>query len=120
LRGFSLRLFHPVLPMLSQPAQDVGEALNRLGTAALEWKVDGARVQAHKLGDEVRLYSRGLNDISAAVPELVEAVRGLRAAALILDGEAIALRQDGGPHPFQVTMRRIGRRLDIEAMRREQ
>lgn len=119
LRGFSLRLFHPVLPMLSQPAQDVGEALHQLGTAALEWKVDGARVQAHKLGDEVRLYSRGLNDISTAVPELVEAVRGLRATALILDGEAIALRQDGGPHPFQVTMRRIGRRLDVETMRRE-
>ena len=119
LRGFSLRLFHPLLPMLSQPAQDVGEALQQLGTAAFEWKVDGARVQAHKLGDEVRLYSRGLNDVSVAVPELVEAVRNLRAAALVLDGEAIALRPDGAPHPFQVTMRRFGRRLDVESMRRE-
>jgi DNA ligase-1 len=119
LRSLSLRLFHPLLPMLSQPAQDVGEALQQLGTAAFEWKVDGARVQAHKLAGEVRLYSRGLNDISAAAPELVEAVRALRAGALILDGEAIALRPDGRPHPFQVTMRRFGRRLDVEAMRRE-
>ena len=119
LRGFSLQLFHPVLPMLAQPASDVGEALQQLGTAALEWKVDGARVQAHKLGDKIRIYSRGLNDISAAVPELVEAVRALDVAALILDGETIALRQDGKPHPFQVTMRRFGRRLDVDAMRRE-
>ncbi len=119
LRGFSLQLFHPVLPMLAQPAADVSEALQQLGTAALEWKVDGARVQAHKSGAEVRLYSRGLNDFSAAVPELVEAVRALNVAALILDGEAIALRQDGAPHPFQATMRRFGRRLDVEAMRRE-
>ena len=119
LRRFSLQLFHPVLPMLAQTASDVGEALQQLGTAALEWKVDGARVQAHKSGAEVHLYSRGLNDVSAAVPELVEAVRALDVAALILDGETIALRQDGGPHPFQVTMRRFGRRLDVEAMRRE-
>jgi len=119
LRGFSLQLFHPVLPMLAQPAADVGEALQQLGTAALEWKVDGARVQAHKSGADVRIYSRGLNDVSAAVPELVERVRALDVAKLILDGETIALRQDGGPHPFQITMRRFGRRLDVEAMRRE-
>ena len=119
LLSFSLQLFHPVLPMLAQPASDVEEALRQLGTAALEWKVDGARVQAHKSGDEVRLYSRGLNDVSAAVPELVEAVRALDVAALILDGETIALRRDGGAHPFQVTMRRFGRRLDVDAMRRE-
>ncbi len=119
LHSFSLQLFHPVLPMLAQPASDVGEALRQLGTAAFEWKVDGARVQAHKSGDEVRLYSRGLNDVSAAVPELVETVRALDVAVLILDGETIALRRDGEPHPFQVTMRRFGRRLDVEAMQRE-
>lgn len=119
LRSFSLQLFHPVLPMLAQPAADVGEALQQLATAAFEWKVDGARVQAHKSGAEVRIYSRGLNDVSTAVPELVEAVRVLDVAALILDGETIALRRDGGPQPFQVTMRRFGRRLDVEAMRRE-
>ena len=119
LHGFSLRLFQPVLPMLAQPVKDVEQALTQLGTAALEWKLDGARVQVHKSGGEVRVYSRGLNDVTAAVPELVEATRALRAQALILDGETIALRPDGWPQPFQTTMRRFGRRLDVDGMRRE-
>jgi DNA ligase-1 len=119
LHRFSLQLFRPVLPMLAQPARGVAEALEELGIAAFEWKLDGARVQAHKLSDEVRVYSRGLNDVSAAVPEVVQAVRSLGAGTLILDGETIALRSDGRPHPFQVTMRRFGRRLDVETMRRE-
>jgi DNA ligase-1 len=119
LRRFSLQLFRPVLPMLAQPAQDVEDALKQLGTAALEWKLDGARVQLHKSGDEVRVYSRGLNDVSAAVPELVKAVQALRASALILDGETIALQRDGRPRPFQVTMRRFGRKLNVERMRHE-
>ncbi|HTS53216.1 MAG TPA: ATP-dependent DNA ligase [Burkholderiales bacterium] len=119
LRRFSLRLFCPVLPMLAQPAQDVEDALQQLGTAALEWKLDGARVQVHKSSDEVRVYSRGLNDVSAAVPELVQAVQPLSASGLILDGEAIALQPDGRPQPFQVTMRRFGRKLDVERTRHE-
>ena len=57
LRGFSLTLFRPVLPMLAQPAEDIGDALEQLGEAALEWKLDGARVQVHKSGDEVRVYT---------------------------------------------------------------
>jgi DNA ligase-1 len=119
LQEFSLHLFQPLLPMLAQPAQDVEDALRQLGTAALEWKLDGARVQIHKSDDEVRVYSRGLNDITLAVPEIVEAVRLLPSHALILDGEIIALQPDGRPHPFQVTMRRFGRRLDVERMRQE-
>lgn len=119
LQRFSLQLFRPVLPMLAQPAQDVTEALDQLGTAALEWKLDGARVQVHKSGDEVRVYSRGLNDLTAAVPEIVDTVRVLPLRDAILDGEAIALRPDRRPHPFQVTMRRFGRRLDVDAMRGE-
>jgi DNA ligase-1 len=119
LQAFALELFRPVLPMLAQPAQDVEAALAQLGTAALEWKLDGARVQVHKSGGEVRVYTRGLNDVTLAVPEIVEAARALPAPALILDGEAIALRSDARPHPFQVTMRRFGRKLDVENMRRE-
>jgi len=119
LQAFALRLFQPLLPMLAQPAQDVRDALTQLGTAALEWKLDGARVQVHKSGDEVRVYTRGLNDVTHAVPEIVETARALPAQALILDGETIALRSDGRPHPFQVTMRRFGRKLDVENMRRE-
>ena len=119
LQHFSLQVFQPVLPMLAQPAQDIDEALSQLGTAALEWKLDGARVQVHSAGGEVRVYSRGLNEVTAAVPEIVEAVRALPARALILDGEAIALRADGRPHPFQITMRRFGRKLDVHSVRAE-
>ena len=119
LRSFSLTLFRPLLPMLAQPAEDIGDALEQLGEAALEWKLDGARVQVHKSGADVRVFTRNLNDVTSAVPEIVEAVGAVPARALILDGEAIVLRADGSPQPFQVTMRRFGRKLDIDAARRE-
>jgi DNA ligase-1 len=117
LEQFSIRLMRPVLPMLAQPAEDVKAAMAQLGTAILEWKLDGARVQVHKAGEEIRVYTRSLNDVTAAVPEVVEAARSLEAQAVILDGEAIVLRGDGRPHPFQVTMRRFGRKLDVAALR---
>ena len=119
LARFTVRLMQPVLPMLSQTADSVEEALERLGTAAFEWKLDGARVQVHKSGSDVRVYTRNLNDVTARVPEIVDAVRALPALSLILDGEAIALRPDGSPHSFQNTMRRFGRRLEVEALRGE-
>jgi len=118
LRQFEIRLMQPVLPMLAQSADDVGAALRDLGTALLEWKLDGARIQVHKSASEVRVFTRNLNDVTARVPEVVSALKDV-ASALILDGEAIALRADGRPHPFQVTMRRFGRKLDDEALRRE-
>ena len=105
--------------MLAQPAEDIGDALAQLGEAALEWKLDGARVQVHKSGTDVRVFTRSLNDVTPAVPEIVEAVSAVPAPVLILDGEAIVLRSDGSPQPFQVTMRRFGRKLDIESARRE-
>ncbi|MGF1468693.1 MAG: ATP-dependent DNA ligase [Sandaracinaceae bacterium] len=117
LARFQLELFRPVLPMLASPADDVEGALARLGEAAFELKMDGARVQVHKAGDEVRVYSRRLHEVTARVPEIVEAARALPARELILDGETIALRADGSPHPFQTTMRRFGRRKDVAAMR---
>ena len=119
LSGFSIRLFQPVLPMLAGTAEDEDSGLGGLGTASIELKLDGARVQVHKAGDDVRVYSRRLNDVTAAVPELVEAVRALPARELILDGETVALRPDGRPHPFQTTMRRYGRRLDVERLRHD-
>jgi DNA ligase-1 len=118
LGAFSIRLMQPVLPMLAQPAEDVSAALNDLGTALLEWKLDGARVQVHKAGDEIRVFTRNLNDVTARVPEVLAAVKTID-ADLILDGEAIALRADGWPHPFQVTMRRFGRKLEDGALRKE-
>ena len=92
-------------------------ALERTGTAAVEWKLDGARIQVHRLGDEVRAYTRNLADITERVPEVVDAVRTLPAQALVLDGEVIALREDGRPHPFQVTMSRFGTKGKVEEQR---
>src|SRR5688572_7939838 len=119
LQRFGIQLMRPVLPMLSQSAESTDEALVALGTAAFEWKLDGARVQVHKAGDEVRVYTRNLNDVTERVPEIVEAVRRSPHASVILDGEAIALRPDGSPLSFQLTMRRFGRKLEIETMQRE-
>jgi DNA ligase-1 len=119
LARFTLRIFQPLQPMLAQPAASVAEALQTLGRAAFEYKLDGARVQVHRAEDQVRVFSRTLNDVTAAVPEVVEAALSLPVREAILDGEAIALREDGKPHPFQVTMRRFGRKLEVLAMRRE-
>jgi DNA ligase 1 len=117
LGGFAVQLFQPVQPMLAGTAESEAEALAELGEAGLEYKLDGARVQIHKQGDEVRIYSRRLNEVTPAVPELVEWARSLPARELIVEGEAIALRPDGTPHPFQTTMRRFGRRLEVERVR---
>ncbi|MDH3692663.1 MAG: ATP-dependent DNA ligase, partial [Gammaproteobacteria bacterium] len=117
LDRFALELMKPIRPMLAQPAEDLAHAIESLGQAALEYKLDGARVQVHKVKQEVRVYSRQLNDVTASVPELVETVRGLPTQQLILDGEAIALSPDGRPQPFQTTMRRFGRKLNVEQIR---
>jgi len=118
LAQFSVQLMQPVLPMLAQPAEDMRAALAALGTALVDWKLDGARVQVHKRGEEVRIYTRSLNDVTSRAPEIVAAMRGAPARELILDGEAIALRADGRPHPFQVTMSRFGSQQDPRAAER--
>ena len=117
LGEFGVQLFRPLQPMLAQSAEDVGSALAELGEGALEYKLDGARVQVHKGGADVRVYTRQLNDVTESVPELVEVVRQLPASELVLDGEAIALRPDGKPYPFQETMSRFSRRLNIDQLR---
>lgn len=119
LHAFDVQLFRPVQPMLAQTAEDVEDAIDQLGEAALEFKFDGARVQAHKSGDEVVIYSRQQNDVSSAVPEVVKAVRALPARDLILDGEVLSLDSEGRPQPFQVSMRRFGRKLNVEQMLNE-
>ncbi len=119
LEAFGLRVLQPVQPMLADSADDVEAAVALLGDAALEFKLDGARIQVHKAGDEVAVFSRALRPVTAAVPEVVEAVRAMPARELILDGEVIALRPDGTPRPFQETMRRFGRRLEIAQLRAE-
>jgi DNA ligase-1 len=120
LEKFKLEILSPVAPMLAQTASDVADALVQLGgEAAFEWKMDGARVQVHKSGDTIRVYTRNLNEVGGAVPEIVEQVAALPARDLMLDGEAIAFNASDRPHPFQVTMRRFGRKLDVERQRRE-
>lgn len=119
LAQYDIQLFRPIQPMLAGSADDLSEALEDLGEAALEYKMDGARVQVHRSGDDVVVYSRALNDVTAAVPEVVEAVRALPAKDLILDGEVLSLQADGRPQPFQITMRRFGRKLDVQRMRKE-
>ncbi len=119
LSRFLLQPLQPIQPMLADSASDIGDALTMLGEASLEYKLDGARIQVHKSGDDVKVYSRTLRDVTVAVPEVVAAARAMPARALVLDGEAIALRPDGTPHPFQLTMRRFGRKLDVETLRAE-
>ncbi|WP_424640573.1 ATP-dependent DNA ligase [Embleya sp. AB8] len=114
LAGFGLEVGHAVRPMLAAAAPDVPAALAKLrakdvhALVALEWKIDGIRVQLHRDGDRIAVFTRSLDDITARVPELVETVRALPVRSVVLDGEAIALRPDGRPHPFQLTASRTG------------
>ncbi len=119
LRAFHLEVGRPVAPMLAQSAPTVVAALEKIGgPAALEWKLDGVRVQAHRSGDQVSVFTRDLRDITPQVPELVEAVAALPVDDVVLDGEVIALRPDGRPQPFQVTAGRVAGRTDVPRLRR--
>jgi DNA ligase-1 len=115
LNAIGLQLLRPVQPMLAAPGADVDAALERISPAAVEFKLDGIRMQVHRSGDEVRVFTRTLDDITARVPEVVEAARALATDSVVLDGEAIALRPDGRPEPFQVTASRLGQgRLNVQ------
>lgn len=104
LSAIGLEFFRPILPMLALPAEDLDDALARLATSDLEFKLDGACVQVHKRGEEVRVYSRQGHEVTAAVPEIPELIAPLPVADLVLDGEVLALHADGRPHPFQTSM----------------
>jgi DNA ligase-1 len=119
LNQFRLELFRPLRPMLAQTASDLDEALEQLGEASTEYKLDGARVQIHKADADVRIYSRQLNDITDSIPEIVELARRVPARQLVLDGEVVALDKSGRPLPFQVTMRRFGRKLQVSEQQKE-
>ncbi len=117
LSAFRLQVGQPLQPMLAQSAQSISEALQRTSPAAVEWKLDGARIQIHVLGSDVRVFTRSLDEITSRVPELVEMARALAIQSVVLDGEALALREDGRPHPFQISASRFGTRLDVERLR---
>ena len=109
LRAIGLQLLRPVLPMLAATAADVGEAIEACGLSSVEWKLDGARIQAHLDGDQVRLFTRNLNDVTARLPAVVELVRSLPADRLVLDGEVMGVGDDDRPEQFQDIMSRFGR-----------
>lgn len=117
LRGFRLQVGRPLSPMLAQTAATVDDAIGRVCPAAVDYKLDGVRVQVHRDGDDVAVFTRSLDDITSRLPEVVEAVRALPVRTAVLDGEALAFGQDGRPSRFQVTASRVGRRGDPAAMR---
>ncbi|MEV5501907.1 ATP-dependent DNA ligase [Nonomuraea fuscirosea] len=121
LHAFRLEVGRAVSPMLAGSAPNVAAALEKAGPpAALEWKLDGVRVQAHRCGPStVTVFTRTLDDITAQVPELVEAVLAMPSDDLVLDGEVIALRPDGRPHPFQVTASRVSSKTGVERLREQ-
>jgi len=107
LRGVGFELFRPIFPMLASTAETVGGAVASFERASVEWKLDGIRIQIHRRGDDVRIYTRNLNEITQALPGIAEAVRRLPVSAAVLDGEAIWMSDDG-PAAFQDTVSRVG------------
>ncbi len=119
LRGFMLRVGRPVRPMLAASAPDITAALDRISPAAAEWKIDGIRIQVHRSGREVAVFTRTLDDITARVPEIAEAAISLAVTDVVLDGEAVALTPDGRPRPFQVTAARTASQADVGRLREQ-
>jgi DNA ligase-1 len=113
LDRFRLTVGRPVLPMLAHSASSVAEAVGKLGTCAVEEKLDGIRVQVHRDGDTVRIYTRTLDDITDRLPELTAAALELNGQRFILDGEVISFDADGRPRSFQETAGRVGSRVDV-------
>ncbi len=120
LERFRLEVGRPLQPMLAKTATSVEAAMEQIGgAAAVDWKLDGVRIQVHREGDDVAVFTRTLDPITGRVPEVVEAVLALPVRSIVLDGEAIALRPDGRPRPFQQTASRAASRGDVDALRRE-
>jgi DNA ligase-1 len=119
LRSFGLQVGRPLRPMLASPASSMAAAFARVSPAAVEWKIDGIRIQVHRDGAGVTVFTRTLDDITARVPEIAEAAAALDVRQAVLDGEAVALHPDGRPRPFQVTAGRTGSHLDVAQQRGE-
>jgi DNA ligase-1 len=108
LATFRLEVGRPVRPMLAAPAESLDAALAELGEVSVEYKLDGARIQVHRDGEAVQVWTRTLREITRSVPDLVTLVRGLPCSSVVLDGETLALSDDGRPRPFQETMSIFG------------
>ncbi len=111
LEAVGLEVGRPLLPMLASSSPGVAEAVGELGLSSVEWKLDGLRIQVHRRGDDVAVYSRNLNDITARLPEVVALSRALPVDRFVLDGEALALGEEQRPRSFQESMRKDERLL---------
>lgn len=118
--SLGIELNRPIRMMLAQITPSLDAALSEIGTAAVEWKFDGARVQIHKEGDNITLFSRRLENITDSLPDIVEAVKdNVSAESAILDGEAVAIDKNGRPRAFQDILKRFRRKYDVHATARE-
>jgi DNA ligase-1 len=117
LRAVGLQVGRPLRPMLASSAATVADAFTRLSPAVVEWKIDGIRIQVHRAGTDVTVFTRTLDDITIRVPEITEAVLALDVQAAVFDGEAVALAPDGRPRPFQVTASRTSSHMDVARQR---
>ncbi len=118
LARFRVEVFRALRPMLASPAETAAAAMVLMdGDAFVDCKLDGVRVQLHRDGEQVRVYTRQLHDVTGMVPEVAQVARTLPWSRFVLDAEAIGLNEDGTPLPFQVTMRRFGRKVDVGRMR---
>ncbi|HET7244727.1 MAG TPA: ATP-dependent DNA ligase [Streptosporangiaceae bacterium] len=117
LRAFGLEVGRPLRPMLASSAATVADAFARLSPAVVEWKIDGIRIQVHRTGTDVAVFTRTLDDITIRVPEITEAVLALGVQTAVFDGEAVALAPDGRPRPFQVTASRTSSHMDVARQR---
>ncbi len=118
LREIKLKLFRPVKPMLAEMAYSIGEVFEEKKRWAFEYKFDGARIQIHKKGDEIKIFSRRLSDVTESLPEVVELAKKFKASEALLEGEVIAIK-NSKPMPFQELMRRFRRIKEVEAARKE-
>ena len=116
LAELSVMINHPIKMMLASLGESISSALGEIGTAAVEWKYDGARVQIHKEGENVAVFSRRMENVTASMPEIVLAARQITAKSAILDGEAVAIGKDGRPKAFQEILKRFRRKYNVEKL----
>jgi len=121
IRSVSVRLFVPIKPMLAEMAHDLEEVLQEHdGVTAFEFKYDGARIQIHRNGDDVRVFSRRLTDVTASLPDIVQLAKSrIRSTEFLVEGEVVAIGKNEKPLPFQDLMRRFRRVHEVEVMVRE-
>jgi DNA ligase-1 len=120
VKELDIQLNRPVKMMLAQVTPSIQSALNDLGEVAVEWKFDGARVQIHKEGDNIHIFSRRLENVTSSLPDVVKAIQeNVKADTAILEGEAVAIGEDGKPRAFQDILKRFRRKYDVEAIAKE-